>query len=1267
VAQAGRDISLDITQDERNHVRTAESAEVGSAITTNGSTVLDAGNDVDIRQGMVSAEGTLAVLAGRDVNVESGSAGRSLDTASYQRSRGFLSSKSTTQRDSTSQTTVVGSSLSGKDMLVSAGNDLTVSGSELAAQDRLSLSAKRDVRIQSAEETASQSSDFAQSKSGFSASVLSGVSHGKSASAQNQTGRSTTQVGSALSGGNVSIDAGRDAQLVASTIVADKDVTVTAGRNIDVLAATDTQTSTDASQDSRRTLGLASGIAPRQTQYGASQGTQRGTGESRTAVTSLISANGGNLTLVAGLDPQYKGTGQGNVHTEGADLLAKDKVTLSGLAVNMDAATSSGDSAHHAESRSVTLGSQLTGIVGSQITRAYDMAQASKTISDSRLQGALELKAGYDAYKLATSGALGAGIADAGAAGTQGDPAGAAFGVSASISSSKSRQDSAERFTTQRGTNIQAGSIDITARETDLNAQGAKLQARDIALDAQRDINLVAVQNTAETHGSNAGSSLGFGVTAGVGSQNGISFQISASRSLGRSNGLETSYDNTLITATDTLQVHSGRDTHLIGAQLAANQVKADIGGNLNIESLQDRSDYESQQSSSGVDMSLCVPPICYGQTVTANLRLSRQSVDHNYRSATGQSGIAAGSGGFDITVKGNTDLKGGALTSTAPIDRNSFTTGSLTSSDLDNRQDTTSRSQSLSLSYGSAGSTASNLANSATATALGNLNSGKGLPRSGSESGRTLSVISASNVKITGTGNAEVDAKSAENVATLTSRDAATANGALVNTLTLQQAQNIPKQQQEAQARQQAAQLVGSVIDNAIGDVSARMGWEEGSAQKVVLHGLAGVVQAKLGDGGALAGMAAGAVNEAVLPAMADYLEGQGIHRYNPDGSVNAEFGALLTAGSTLVGAAVGAVGGDAGLGATVASNATVNNYLKHAELTEKAQEIAACSSDSSCKTEREAYWDKVSQDRNAQIQDSCISGGMQACHMNITQMQVDLAELANSGTGRGLNQYTPEESNNIKQLIEKYRTNLERLASLGQAKESATLISPAMLAAKGYLTQQEAKDLQNLRAGTFIDVAGAVILPGGIKATGKNGANGEGKIAGEIKTPVTSGGTANSAAGIKLAEQLSNESLAASGANMNNIKVVAEGKINGQVYIDTNQTARPIAAANPSEITLTPVDRVATREAQGLGNVNGNMATAHAEIGVIQQASNAGVARGADMTLMVSGERVCGYCRGDIPASAEAAGLKPLTIVDKEAGLTYYWVPGMKNLKVR
>ena len=121
-----------------------------------------------------------------------------------------------------------------------------------------------------------------------------------------------------------------------------------------------------------------------------------------------------------------------------------------------------------------------------------------------------------------------------------------------------------------------------------------------------------------------------------------------------------------MVTATGNLKIKSGADTNLVGAQVAGNTVKMDVGGNLNVETLQDESQYESRQTSSGFAISVCVPPLCVGAPVTGSVSASKQKIDHNYQSATGQSGIAAGAGGFDINVAGNTDLKGGAITSEA-------------------------------------------------------------------------------------------------------------------------------------------------------------------------------------------------------------------------------------------------------------------------------------------------------------------------------------------------------------------------------------------------------------------------------------------------------------------------------------------------------------------------------------------------------------------------------------------------------------------------
>ncbi len=1025
----------------------SQSKEVGTMIVGGGSIALTAGNDLSARTAGVAAAGTLLVSAGHDVRIDAGQATQSVLTTVDTSRKKLLSRSSSSEIDAKSETTSLGSSFSGKDVVISAGNDLSIRGSQVRAEDKLALTAGRDVRIESAQEQSANGNVSRSSQSGFTGlkdSILYGRGYSSSSSKSSEFSSNVTQVGSTISGGNVSIDAGRDAQIIASNVLADKNIAIAAGRNIDVLAAQDLSVSTTTSSGKSLSLSPSPGIAPRHTLYSNAQGSGNGTGQSSTAVTSLISANSGNLTMVAGLDPKYAGTGQGNITTEGADLLAMGKVTLSGNAVNLNAATSTGSSTHHAESKNHTIGAQLSGLVGSAITRAYDMAQASRNTDDSRLKGALQLKAGYDAYKLATNGALGNGIQSLTAEGTGGDPSGALFGVSVSESRTRSRSDTAEVYSNQRGTNIQAGSIDITARETDITMQGAKLQARDIALDAKRDINMLAAENKAATLSTNSGSSLGGGVTFGFGSQNGFSIQVNAGSSSGKATGTEIHYDNTLVSATDSVRIKSGGDLNMKGAQVTADSVKADVGGNLNIESLQDSTTYASKQSSSGVAVSLCIPPICLGETVSVTVDASKQRVDHNYRSATGQSGIAAGAGGFDLTVKGNTDLKGSAITSKAPEEKNSLVTGSLTTSDLQNQQNTSSSSSSVSLSvssganaFGAGTSAATNAARSATNTALANLNNGRGLPGSNSQTSQTLSVISPGSIKIIGVGVKEVDDKSLANVATLTSREPATANGALVNTLTLQQANEIPRLQQEAQDRQRAAQLIGSVVNNVIGDVSASLNrqaqdqenkrataageppkivtaWADGSAEKTALHGLSGLIQARVGDASALAGVAAGVVNEQLLPVMAEYLKSQGIKQES------AEFSALMMAGSTLVGAVVGsAAGGNSGatIAATVATSATANNFLKHDQANAMNKDLNACKAKGSCSDEEIMTifnrYKRLSDQNIAQVQ-SCIFLGNVDCVDNAKKDAASRGEVENTALNQSqLNILTVRQTN--------------------------------------------------------------------------------------------------------------------------------------------------------------------------------------------------------------------------------------------------------------
>ncbi|WP_419200979.1 hypothetical protein [Pseudomonas putida] len=51
--------------------------------------------------------------------------------------------------------------------------------------------------------------------------------------------------------------------------------------------------------------------------------------------------------------------------------------------------------------------------------------------------------------------------------------------------------------------------------------------------------------------------------------------------------------------------------------------------------------------------------------------------------------------------------------------------------------------------------------------------------------------------------------------------------------------------------------------------------------------------------------------------------------------------------------------------------------------------------------------------------------------------------------------------------------------------------------------------------------------------------------------------------------------------------------------------------------------------------------------------------------MELTVSGKAVCGYCRGDIAAMAEKAGLTSLIVKEAATGKNLYWQPGMRALR--
>ena len=121
-----------------------------------------------------------------------------------------------------------------------------------------------------------------------------------------------------------------------------------------------------------------------------------------------------------------------------------------------------------------------------------------------------------------------------------------------------------------------------------------------------------------------------------------VSVNASSSKGKGSSNAQDTSFTNTSISAGNTATIKSGGDTNVVGGVVAANTIKADVGGSLSIESLQDKSSYTSNQKSMGASI-----PITALGSLGGSVSASKSNVDSNFQSVGQQCGLKAGDGGF--------------------------------------------------------------------------------------------------------------------------------------------------------------------------------------------------------------------------------------------------------------------------------------------------------------------------------------------------------------------------------------------------------------------------------------------------------------------------------------------------------------------------------------------------------------------------------------------------------------------------------------------
>ncbi|WP_175198494.1 hemagglutinin repeat-containing protein, partial [Paraburkholderia caffeinitolerans] len=654
----------------------------GSTVNVGGVSMIGVGGDLTARGADIHLGGGGAIAAKGDVTLEAAKATSTVNS----NSSGSDSHGSYSESMHRSSDALTGTALNAGDSLaVVSGRDINLTGSTIGLEKgTATLAATGNVNIGAATETHVDNMQEQHSHS----NVVSGK---KVASSNDST--ATLSQGSLISADSVSIASGNDINVKGSAIVGTNDVSLSAAHDVNITTTQDTVSSQ--SSVMQRESGFLSGLTVVNQLDGGLQGYSFGVrkttdAQQETQVTnnaSTIGAVNGNLSISAGND----------AHVTGSALYAGHDLGLAGRTVTVDAAN---NTASQNQQQSFSQTAITAGISSPVLAAAQTANQMRKDVKQTKGDPRL------DALAAATTGLAGKNAWDAVAS----DPTHAGgIGVNVSLGTSHSNSHSSANSSTAAGSTLAAGNNVVIAASgaganSNINVVGSDIKAGNSAtLLADGSVNLEAARNTASQSGTNSGSSGSIGVTIGFGQSNGISFQAGVSGTKGHGNGDDVTYTNTHVSAGNTLTVQSGGDTNIKGAVVDGRQVIATVGGNLNIESLQDTSHYDSKQTGGGVSVSVCVPPICYG-TSSASANISQEKLNSNYASVTEQSGIKAGDGGFQIDVKGNTDLKGGVITgSDAAIANglNSLTTGTLTYSDVENRASYSGSSLGISGGYG--------------------------------------------------------------------------------------------------------------------------------------------------------------------------------------------------------------------------------------------------------------------------------------------------------------------------------------------------------------------------------------------------------------------------------------------------------------------------------------------------------------------------------------------------------------------------------------
>ena len=757
---------------------------------------------------------------------------------------------------------------------IAAGNDLTARAADITSKNgTTSLFAGNDISLTAGREASEDHYGIRYKESGLLSSKTTTIR----IDTESDIARTTN-----ITGQNVNIAAKRDATFAAANIAADSDVNIAAGRNFSAVSA-ENYSHTENYKEVKKSgifgsgggLGFTIGTQQTKTTRDSDAITQQGTN---------IAALGGNVSISAGE----------NAHISSSAILADKDATVTAKDVRVDGK----DNVYR---ESITQESKTTGLTVSFSHGLLDLGQSLYApisrmgeVQDDRLKAAYALQARRLIREKFGKG--------------KNPLKGQTFSLDISFGTSKSYSRMENTTTEYARSRIAAGgNTNVTAGERDLTVRGSTVIGNDVSLTAKGNVRLEAGENTSITTTENKFSSASIGASFAPSGLTDIS--ISANKGNGDSKEAVTSYSPALVSAKNNLSLSSGKDMDIIGSKAQGDKITAKVGGNLNIETLQEKETYEEQNSSMGFGISWNVNQTkkettdANGDTKIETLRSfskptfsgswNKGNIDSHYRSARDQAGFFAGSKGFDIYVEKNTDLKGSIIASEASADKNLLSTGTFSFSDLHNEADYSAKSIGAAYhKYGNYKNMTEDEQNKVYNT-IG-LAPNISMPVKGDASSTTKSAVAAGTIDIRENKSQDISALSRDTANSLNKL------GRIFDKAKIEEQQELA-----AVFGEEAFRLAHNLKD-------------DGSGRKIAIHfAIGGIMSAITG-----AGFASGAIGAGLNEALIKNLKG-------------LDPGTAQIVSAIVGAAAAKAVGGTAGAGASAAASGTKWNYflIEHPE----------------------------------------------------------------------------------------------------------------------------------------------------------------------------------------------------------------------------------------------------------------------------------------------------------------------------------------------